>query len=78
MDVDLAALWGEAERDDDKQVETVEEDKEIEVENEHERAIGDDVPENDAPENDMPEDFCNMIHYLTTYERREGLMRKRY
>ena len=83
MDVDVAALRGEAERDDDEQAETAENDKEVEGEDEHERAIGDDAPENDTPENDAPEndmleDFRNVIYYLTTFERPEGLISKKY
>ena len=93
MDVDLAVLRGEPERDNDQQVDATEEEEELEGENEHERATGhhapedeapendtpeNDTPENDAPENDIPEDFRNVIHYLTTFERPEGLTRKKY
>ena len=88
MDTHLAALRGGAERDNDEQVEAAKEDEEVNGENEHERAIGDDVPENDTPENDasendvpenvMPEDFCNVIRYLTTFKRPEELTRKQY
>ena len=73
MDADLAALRGEAERDDDEQVEAAEEDEEVEGENKHERATGD-----DTPDNNVPSDFGNVIHYLTTFERREGLTCKKY
>ena len=88
MDADLAVLRGEAVRDDDQQVEGAEEDEEVKGENKHERATGDDAPENDAlendapendvPENDVPEDFRNMIYYLTMFERLQGLMRNKY
>ena len=88
MDADLAALRGEAERDDDEQVEAAEEDEEVEGENEYKRATGDDgtendalendAPENDAPENNVPEDFHNVICYITTFERPDGLMYKKY
>ena len=78
MYADLAALRGEVERDDDEQVEAAEDDEEVEGENEYERAIGDDAPENDAPENDVPKDFRNMINKLTTFERPEGLTYKKY
>ena len=78
IDADLAALRGEAERDNDEQVEATEEDEEVEEETEHERAIGDDAPKNNTPENDVPKDFHNMICYLTTFERLEGLTYKKY
>ena len=78
MDVDLAALRGEAERDNDEQVEAAEEDEEVEGENEHEKATRDNVPENNIPENDKLEDFHNVIHYLTTFERPEELTRMKY
>ena len=71
IDTDLAALRGKADRDDDKQVEAVEEDEQVEGENEHERATENDPPENDAPENDVSEDFRNVICYLTMFERPE-------
>ena len=73
MDADSAALRGEAGRVYNEQVEAAEEDEEVEGENEHERAT-----ENDAPENDVLEDFPNVIHYLTTFERPEGLTPKKY
>ena len=78
MDMDLAVLRGEAERDSDEQVDAGEEDEEVEEENKHERATGDDAPKDDTPENDVLEDFRNVIHYLTTFERLEGLMCKKY
>ena len=54
-------------------MEAAEEDEEVEGEDEHERATGD-----DTLENNMLEDFRNVIRYLTMFERPEGLMRKEY
>ena len=54
-------------------MEAAEEDEEVEGEDKHERAT-----EDDAPETDVPENFRNVIHYLTTFERPEGLTYKKY
>src|SRR5258705_3766701 len=92
MDADLSALKGEA-AEGDENLEREEGGEGFEGEDEHERAEGDDMPEDDAPdandvdadmtENDMPEEdvleeFRNIICYLTTFERPEGLTRGKY
>src|SRR5258706_7306500 len=70
---DLAALRGEAERDNEHVEAAGDEEAEIKREEEHEEAI-----ENDLLDNDIPEEFHRIIYYLKDFEHSKGLTCKKY